>query len=64
MTTANPKMFKDSERALEWARTYGRDHCYPHHFWRVERADNAADTFVIAVRSRNSGALHHYATEE
>lgn len=59
-------MMKFSDRAVaqKWALTNGRDHCHAHQFWRVERLDNARDAeYAVAVRSRNDGALHHYAKE-
>jgi len=56
--------FADFFRASSWARTNARDHCHAHQFWRVERLDNARDAaYAVAVRSRNTGALHHYAKE-
>lgn len=57
-----PKTFLDFFDADKWARTNARDHCLAHHFWRIERLDNARE-FAVAVRSRNTGALHHYASE-
>lgn len=51
--------FRDADK---WARTNAREEMHPFHFWRVERLSNARDAeFAVAIRSRNDGALHHYA---
>lgn len=62
--TTETKTFQEYRNAMAWARTHAREHCHPHHFWRVEQLDNTRDAFVVAIRSRNSGALHHYASED
>lgn len=56
------KTFQEYRNAVSWARTYAREHCYPHQYWRVEALGGGK--LAVAVRSRNSGALSHYATEE
>jgi hypothetical protein len=58
---ADAKRFQEFRNAQSWALTHARDHCHPHHFWRIEQVD---DQFVVAIRSRNTSALHHYATAE
>lgn len=66
MTKINKTMaikFADYDRAQDWALTNGRDHAHAHQFWRVEKDEDLA-AFVVAVRSRNSQELHHYATAD
>lgn len=61
--TIETKTFQEYRNAVAWARTHAREHCYPHQFWRVEQVDRAP-AFAVAVRSRSTGALHHYASED
>lgn len=56
------KTFQEMRIAASWARTHAREHCYPHQFWRVE--EKAPAEFVIAVRSKVSGELHHFVPKE
>lgn len=56
------KAFGNYYAALKWAKTHAHEECYAHHFWRVEKIENAGEAYAIAVRSRNSGELHHYAS--
>lgn len=49
--------FKTHDAALDHARTHGADHVHFHQFWRVEKN---GDSYMIAVRSRNTGLVAGY----